>query len=75
MWQLVLLLSLVHHSAVPNRTNQHKSPEEDRRNRDKLIGRHGEGNESLILFGSLPNNLSLTIIASLKSERGSNLNG
>lgn len=44
-------------------------------NRGKLIGRHEEGNESLILLGSVPNNLSLAFIAALKSQRGSNLNG
>lgn len=36
-------------SAIPNWTNQHKSPEEDGWNRSKLIGRHEEGNEFLNL--------------------------
>lgn len=40
----------------------------------KWKGRHEEGNEALISFGSAPNNLSLVFITSLKSQRGSNLN-
>lgn len=40
----------------------------------KWKGRHQEGNEALISFGSAPNNLSLVFITSLKSQRGSSLN-
>lgn len=57
-------------------TNQHKSPQKRMdENGGKLLDGHEEGNEALILFGSVPNNLSLAIITSLKSQRGSNLMG